>query len=278
MPLLATILRSLEIFSALRITPIHFKESVKDIPVFRRAEYEKDASKAAGFREGGSLYKYRKGAAVNLRHLDEYSRNIIIGHRKGGTFAYYVSVRDNTQSALWKPRRAMLYSNCLKHGLEKNLELAKLKQARKALREELIGRVRAVRKRLYDDTKKTMYDELFGNIRNQIIEQNHRGKLVKFKLETSYIQLERRVLTELEFKNRDIDSTDDTELVEDRIKSLELRLRLYKLNFSDSIQESKESFTDSTESSTSLKCLVCLGRSNIDPRVRRYLFCRKDAL
>ena len=69
-------------------TPIHFKECVQDIPVFRRAvkslegtwvthptlafqysmaqEYEKDASKAAGFREGGSLYKYRKGAAANL--------------------------------------------------------------------------------------------------------------------------------------------------------------------------------------------------------------------
>lgn len=69
-------------------TPIHFKESVKNVPIFRRAvksehgawvtdpkvgfpykqaqEYEKKASARAGFADEGSLYKYRKGAAENL--------------------------------------------------------------------------------------------------------------------------------------------------------------------------------------------------------------------
>lgn len=69
-------------------TPLHFKESVKDIPIFRRAiknsegnwitdatqafryeraqEYEIATSKSAGFKNPGSLYKYRKGAAANL--------------------------------------------------------------------------------------------------------------------------------------------------------------------------------------------------------------------
>ena len=69
-------------------TPLHFKESIKDIPIFRRAiknsegnwitdatqdfryeraqEYKIATSKSAGFKNPGSLYKYRKGAAANL--------------------------------------------------------------------------------------------------------------------------------------------------------------------------------------------------------------------
>ncbi|KAL2006851.1 hypothetical protein VTN00DRAFT_9519 [Thermoascus crustaceus] len=69
-------------------TPIHFKESMKEIPIFRRAakdsegrwithptlayqydraqEYEIATSRSAGFKTPGSLYKYRKGAAANL--------------------------------------------------------------------------------------------------------------------------------------------------------------------------------------------------------------------
>lgn len=67
---------------------IHFKKSLYETPIFRRAsrgengifttdpklaapysqfrEYEKEASLSAGFRERGSPYKYRKGVAANL--------------------------------------------------------------------------------------------------------------------------------------------------------------------------------------------------------------------
>ena len=78
-------------------TPIHFKESLREIPIFRRAvkdsegkwvthptrallydqvqEYEISTSKSAGYKKPGSLYKYRKGAAAKLSkqhllHLD----------------------------------------------------------------------------------------------------------------------------------------------------------------------------------------------------------------
>ncbi|OGE47094.1 hypothetical protein PENARI_c066G11816 [Penicillium arizonense] len=145
--------------------------------------YEKDASKAAGFREGGSLYKYRKGAAANSRHPDEHSHNIIRGYRKGGTFAYYVSVRDDTQSAFMKtPARDALLklasnasltldasapqalTDSQKHGLEKNPELAKLKQASKqaskALREELIAAFHQLKKA----NGSTRYNELLNKI------------------------------------------------------------------------------------------------------------------
>jgi hypothetical protein len=69
-------------------TPIHFKKSMKDVPILRRAtrnkdrifvtdpekallyiqvrEWEEDSSALAGLRERGSLYKYRKRAAANL--------------------------------------------------------------------------------------------------------------------------------------------------------------------------------------------------------------------
>lgn len=69
-------------------TPIHLKEEVQEIPVFRRAvkdaegrwithptgalpykkvqEDEIATSRSDGSKEPGSLYKYRKGAAANL--------------------------------------------------------------------------------------------------------------------------------------------------------------------------------------------------------------------
>lgn len=78
-------------------TPIHFKESLQDVPVLRRAmrtnngtwatdptealascqaqTWEQSACEAAGFPDRGSLYKYRKGAAVNLSMLSEMCFN-----------------------------------------------------------------------------------------------------------------------------------------------------------------------------------------------------------
>lgn len=70
-------------------TPITFKESVKEIPLLRRATrneaglfvtdpqhalqyhqartWEAETSESAGFKDKGTLYKYRKGAAENIR-------------------------------------------------------------------------------------------------------------------------------------------------------------------------------------------------------------------
>jgi len=73
-------------------------------------EYEIATSRSARFKEPGSLYK---GAAANLRHLDEHARNIVMGHKKGGTFAYYVQVRDDTQSTFMEtPARDALLKLC----------------------------------------------------------------------------------------------------------------------------------------------------------------------
>ncbi|CAI7628049.1 unnamed protein product [Penicillium manginii] len=101
--------------------PIHFKKCLGDVCIFRGTtrnethsiitdpikpwkyrqaeDMEKAASGQAGFKDEGTFYKYRKGAAAEIRHLDEYSRNIVMGHNSGKSFANYVSVRDDVQSA-----------------------------------------------------------------------------------------------------------------------------------------------------------------------------------
>ncbi|KAJ5284914.1 hypothetical protein N7524_000220 [Penicillium chrysogenum] len=235
--------------------------------------WEQTAYEKAGFPDKGSLYKYRKGAAVNLRHLDEHSRNAVMGHRKGGTFASYVSVLDDTQSIyMGTPTRDSLLNLAIhtnlkrdasaphdlsieqKESLKMDSELRDLRKAHKSLRITLIAEFRHLQKareandarwhkytrlqnkiwarqrKLYRKAKKTARDEFFQNIRNQIIERNHQGNPIIFTPDTSHIQPERRALSRLEFKNRDVDTLSDAELLEDRIQSLELRLKLHSLH------------------------------------------------
>ncbi|KAJ8149190.1 hypothetical protein LV165_008185 [Aspergillus fumigatus] len=277
-------------------TPIHFKESVKEIPIFRRAvkdseghwithptlalqydqaqEYEIATSRSAGFKNPGSLYKYRKGAA---RHLDEHSRNVIMGHKRSGTFAYYVQVQDDTQSAFMEtPARDALIklatnssltrdasapqdlSDQRKQELEKDPALISLKGKRDMLRAELIAlhhqlrngrgtdlyrefqrasnKVRLERKKLYRAAKNQEHTEFFENVGNHIIEQNYQGNPISFEPDVSHVVPERKALADLEFKNRDVDKINDAELVEDRIRSLELRLALHNLDVPRALQ------------------------------------------
>ncbi|PYH94478.1 hypothetical protein BO71DRAFT_475974 [Aspergillus ellipticus CBS 707.79] len=72
---------------------------------------ERPATRSAGFKELETLYKYRKGAADKIKQLDEHSRNRIMGHRQGRTFAHYVSVTNDTQSLFMEtPARTALLS------------------------------------------------------------------------------------------------------------------------------------------------------------------------
>jgi len=164
----------------------------------RVQEYEIAASKSAGFKNPGSLYKYRKGAAANLSkeclllsflyinlfvgHLDEHSRNNIMGHTRSGTFAHYVQVRDDTQSAFMEtPARDALLklsSNASltrdisapqdltgqqKQELEKHPELSSLKRECNNLRNQLI----ATHYQLYKGRGTELYNE-FKKIQNKI--------------------------------------------------------------------------------------------------------------
>ncbi|KAJ6115235.1 hypothetical protein N7486_001013 [Penicillium sp. IBT 16267x] len=115
-------------------TPIQFKKSIKEIPILRGSRneggyfvtdpqsalrysqaraWEINCSISAGFENEGTLYKYRKGAATKIRELDEHTRNKIMGHARGQTFAHYISnlVTDDTQSLFMEtPTRNSLLS------------------------------------------------------------------------------------------------------------------------------------------------------------------------
>ncbi|KAJ5676455.1 uncharacterized protein N7477_002088 [Penicillium maclennaniae] len=292
-------------------TPIHFKEAIKKIPIFRRAMKNKEVS-LAGSKEKGTPYKYRKGAASDLRHLDEQSRNVIMGHQRSGTFAHYVSVINDNQSAFMETpaRDALLKLACnssltrdasapqdltdpQKRSLENDQELDQLKRECQGLRNDLIaefrqlnkarcahaGRYNARRKKIHDKAKENARNQVFENIGNNIIDQKYQGNPVKFEPDTPHIQPERRELAELEFKNRDI---------EDRIRSLELRLRLHGLHVPKALQKrvkfesmpaiKSEPQSFPMKSATGLECPVCLGVTDIHPAAKQFEYSRKDAL
>ncbi|KAH2091648.1 hypothetical protein KXX03_000176 [Aspergillus fumigatus] len=233
-------------------TPIHFKESMKEIPIFRRPvkdsegrwithpalayqydraeEYEIATSRSAGLKTPGSLYKYRKGAAANLRHLDEHSRNIIMGHKRSGKFAYYVQVQDDTQSAFMEtPARTSLIKLATNSSLTRDASVPEFQKAK--------HKVRAERKKLHKAAKEKQYEEFFEGVENHIIEGNYQGQPITFEPDTSHVVPERRALADLEFKNRDVDKVNDAELVEDRIQSLEMRLALHNLDLPRVLQK-----------------------------------------
>lgn len=244
-----------------------------------------------------------------------------MGHRKGGTFAHYVSVRDDTQSVFMEtPTRDSLIKLATNASLtrdvsvpqrltttqlqaiEKDPDLVAYQRSCDSLRRALLSefhqlkrakeasdprhhqmktlqaRIRAKRKQLHEAAKKKARKEFFNNIGNVIIERNYHGDPITFKPDMFHIQPERKVLADLEFKNRDVDTIADDELVEDRIRSLELRLELHRLHVPTPLSKrinfkevSKRSHAKeiSMKSSTGLECPVCLGRSDLHPSADR---------
>ena len=234
-------------------------------------------------------------------------------HKRSGTFAYYIQVQDDTQSAFLETssRDALIklstnasltrdasafqkLSPQLKQNLEKDPELTSLQYKRDSLRVQLISKyhqlyksretdlyknfkeaqnkVRAKRKKLYTSAKDMQYNEFFENIGNQIIENNYQGGTIRFEPDISYIVPERTILAELEFKNRYIDNINDTDLVENRVYFLELRLASHQLQVPIALQRrirfdqpSVENMSEKTSllSNSGLECPVCLGRSDV---------------
>lgn len=97
------------------------------------------------------------------------------------------------------------------------------------------------------------------------------------------------MLADLEFKNRDVDKVSDEELLEDRIRSLELRLTLHRLNVPPALQKRIRFDRPSSDilstctgpfvSKPGLECPVCLGRSDHHhERARMYQYARKGTL
>lgn len=252
-----------------------------------------------------------------------------MGHRRSSTFAYYVQVQDDTQSAFMEtPTRDALMKLATNSGLtrdasvpqelsherkkelENDVELKNLKRKRDTLRAELIAvyhqlqkargtdlytkfqktqnKIRSERKKLYTTAKDEQHESFFKNVGNQIIKRNYQGKTTTFEPDTSHVVPERKALADLKFKNRDVDKINDTELLEDRIQSLEMRLALHRLEVPKTLQKrihfDKPSSDKACEGSIPLKsesgleCPVCLGCSDMHPKAKRYRYARKDTL
>lgn len=217
---------------------------------------------------------------------------------------------SSNASLTWDASAPQELTDQQKQELEKDQELMSLKRECKAFCDNLIAeyhqlhrargtelykefqklqnKVRAKRKKNHESAKRKHYSESFENIGNQIIEQNYQGKPIKFEPNVSHVIPERKALADLEFKNQDVDTVNDAELLEDHIQSLELRLALHKLNVPKPLQKQIK-FNDSSadkppetvipmKSKSGLECPVCLGHSNVHLRVRRYTYAHKDTL
>lgn len=184
--------------------------------------------------------------------------------------------------------------------------------------QSLQNQIKSKRYRLCKQAKAKVREEFFRQVGNSIIESNHLGEQVQFTPDTNHIQPERITLANLEFKNRDVNEIDDAVLIEDRIRSLELRLELNRLHMpsglkahirfnentsaGDSFNKSEEensvrpqeikaehkkerSFEQAKEKKAKqrstrpiLRCPICLGRTELHPAARTFTFSRRDAL
>ncbi|QSS61296.1 hypothetical protein I7I51_03469 [Histoplasma capsulatum] len=277
-------------------TPIHFKASMRDVPVFRpgvrdphgnwtthstRAltavrfgEDEKKLCIDAGLEDPGSAYKYRKGAAARFDgNTTEHRRNHMMGHAGSHIFREYVNQRVDmdTQSVFLETatKDALIKLSChsgltrdpsapkhlnddQKKTVEKDMKLGELKHEHRCLRNDLIAqygqlknardtvegcryrmlgrRIRSRRKKLQKEVFKKAYHDFFGNVGNDIIEKNYHGQDTTFVPDTSLVLPERKELADLDFQNRDASTVSESQLLEDRIRSLELRLALHHLH------------------------------------------------
>lgn len=150
----------------------------------------------------------------------------------------------------------------------------------RGLYNKLIARRRHLHRKKLDSVR----EEFFKSVGDQIIAGNAAGKPVQYEYDISAIQPERLELGELEFKNKDCEDNDD-ELLEDRIRSLEMRLKMIDLNIP---ARSKSCFrypkppnlkakSDQVHP-PDLRCPECLGIAKIRELGLGYTYTRKDTL
>ncbi|OJD09711.1 hypothetical protein AJ78_08965 [Emergomyces pasteurianus Ep9510] len=154
--------------------------------------------------------------------------------------------------------------------VENNQELMRLEQACVALQEDLIVEFNKICK-MKDQARYDAYEQLcrqfFENVGNTIIENNYHERAITFESNTSSVLPERKALTALEFKNRDVSAVSDEQLVKDCIQSLELCLALNRLAVSQHLTRTPKSehltesdYSDfSIQTSTGMECSECLG-------------------
>jgi len=154
--------------------------------------------------------------------------------------------------------------------------------------------IRIYRKCLYNSKKKKVRKVFFENIGNNIIAANRQKKPIIFTADIFRIQSEKKKLAEFEFKNRNTADITAAILFEKRIRLLELRLQLEKLQISrelyrkidfgkseiDRIISTKieEPIYIDWKNKTGLEYPVCIGIPILDPAIQIFFYSRKNSL
>lgn len=174
--------------------------------------------------------------------------------------------------------------------------------------------IKSQRKRDSDKMLYSVREQFFKEVGDRIIQANLEGKPIEYKPDTSQIQPERIALANVEFQNRDCDQVEDDELVEERIRSLEMRLEMITTVIPSAlkhhIHHQVSPRTKSTESKLAgdkglnggqsilfttfkaaservskhinpvqvLQCPECLRNPILYKAARNYVFARKDTL
>ncbi|EER44893.1 FluG protein [Histoplasma capsulatum H143] len=242
-------------------TPIHFKASMRNVPVFRpgvrdahgnwtthptRAlmavqfgEDEKKLCIDAGLEDLGSAYKYRKGAAVCFDgNTTEHRRNHMMGHAGSHIFREYVNqhVDMDTQLVFLETaaKDALIKLSCHSSLICDPSAPKRLNDDQKKMVEKDMKLVELKqghwRKKLQKEVFNKEYYDFFGSVGNDIIEKNYHSQDTSFVPNTSLVLSEWKELAEIDFQNWDASTVSDSQLLGDCIRSLELHLALHHLH------------------------------------------------
>ncbi|GBF64107.1 hypothetical protein TMEN_6779 [Trichophyton mentagrophytes] len=231
-----------------------------------------------------------------------------------GTATRDALIKLSTNSSLTlDPAAPQGLSDKQKENIRNHPKFLKIEEERIQYRDDLIAEYSMISKvtnnekrqyyrKLYSNSRSTLqklhkkaatdtYKAYFANIGNVIIEKNYHGETISFDPNTSSILPERRDLAAVKYKNRDASNVTDEEMVEDHIRSLEVR-RILSRSAMPPYLTSTPSLTSSSkvkpppnrvtglesEQLIGFECPECLGYFNNHPSVRKFRFATPYSL
>ncbi|KAL2360537.1 hypothetical protein RJZ56_006600 [Blastomyces dermatitidis] len=271
--------------------PIHFKKEMERIPIFQSTTRDKEGNwithptepltytqfcederrldRAWGAADNGSPYKYRKSNAAAIADaMIRLSTNSSITRDPSAPRGLTPAQRRSVEGG---PNLMALERDCIEfrdalitgYGtLSKIKDMTILQDYR-----QRCNKVRTTRRLLLKETGDKAYQDHFDNIGDIIIEMNYSGE----------------ALVAIEFQNRDVNTVPDEELMEDRIKSLDLRLTLSRLTIPRHLASRPKALAEDILSNdkwspSGLECPLCLNHDSFHPQAQQFSYCNKYVL
>ncbi|EGE79164.2 hypothetical protein BDDG_02102 [Blastomyces dermatitidis ATCC 18188] len=253
--------------------PIHFKKEMERIPIFQSTTRDKEGNwithptepltytqfcederrldRAWGAADNGSPYKYRKSNAAAIADA---------------------MIRLSTNSSITRdPSAPRGLTPAQRRSVEGGPNLMALERDCIEFRDALI----------------TEYGTL-SKIKDMTILQDYRQRCNKrggLSIQPWHLLIlpKRKALVAIEFQNRDVNTVPDEELMEDRIKSLDLRLTLSRLTIPRHLASRPKALAEDILSNdkwspSGLECPLCLNHDSFHPQVQQFSYCNKYVL